>query len=122
MPPGSGPGGVISERCWFGLSRAENALLLPCDVVLVKRWKVSLRNEFGESRPGEIEESQEDFWLIHLFIRNKKRHQLHNTQKREESCQKLTKKAPYLFCEPSEDKHTKADLKYFILIHRWSQS
>lgn len=41
VPAGSGPGGVIRECCWFGLSRAENALLLPCDVVLI-RMEVAL--------------------------------------------------------------------------------
>uniref|UniRef100_A0A8V5HAD5 Uncharacterized protein n=1 Tax=Melopsittacus undulatus TaxID=13146 RepID=A0A8V5HAD5_MELUD len=30
-------------------------------LLLVKRWKISLRNEFCELRLGEIKESQEDF-------------------------------------------------------------
>ncbi|KAM6259691.1 F-box only protein 36 isoform 2-T2 [Spheniscus humboldti] len=36
-------------------------LLVTRREVIFRWWKISLRNEFRESRPGEIKESQEDF-------------------------------------------------------------
>ncbi|XP_074954916.1 F-box only protein 36 isoform X1 [Phalacrocorax aristotelis] len=39
--------------------RSDSTFLLP--KVIFRWWKISLRNEFRESRPGEIKESQEDF-------------------------------------------------------------
>ncbi|XP_052660131.1 F-box only protein 36 isoform X1 [Harpia harpyja] len=38
---------------------SNSAFVLP--KVIFRWWKISLRNEFHESRPGEIKESQEDF-------------------------------------------------------------
>ncbi|XP_074887902.1 F-box only protein 36 isoform X2 [Buteo buteo] len=43
----------------LGNLRSNSAFVLP--KVIFRWWKISLRNEFHESRPGEIKESQEDF-------------------------------------------------------------
>ncbi|XP_042652088.1 F-box only protein 36 isoform X1 [Tyto alba] len=43
----------------LGNLRSNSTFALP--KVIFRWWKISLRNEFRESRPGEIKESQEDF-------------------------------------------------------------